>query len=265
LKYFGYGRVWAVAAGGSRAAVATAVGKVLVLDATTGTIEQTIDAFDVSGLAMSSDGGVLAAAVTDQDTGLTSTGPAVQVYTLPGANLTYSSPSGAVASFSLDSSGSVLAWLGNVIDLSTQTSIFTAVISNPIRLSPDGTLIAITQNQTTNIYLNGTLVTAVSGSAVGWLDNTHLLIEKSIGSSYSSSVIVDQTGVTVNTPTPHDFEDPVQILGLDSIYDVSKNTIFSVSTGTATWTSETLSNGVGAVAASSVVFVSGNLVISEPL
>ena len=108
-------------------------------------------------------------------------------------------------------------------------------------------------------------IAAVSGWAVGWLDNTHLLIEKSIASSYSSSVIVDQTGVTVNTPTPHDFEDPVQILGLDSIYDVSKNTIFSVSTGTATWTSETLSIGLGAVAAASVVFVSGNLVISEPL
>jgi hypothetical protein len=265
LKYFGYGRTWAVAAGGSRAAVATAVGKVLVLDATTGAIEETIDAFDVSGLAMSRDGSVLATAITDLDTGLTPTGPAVQVYTLPGANLIYSSPSGAVTSFSLNSSGSTLAWLGNVIDLSTQTSIFTTLISNPIRLSPDGTLIAITQNQTTNIYLNGTLVTGISGSAVGLLDNTHLLIELSTGASYSSSVIVDQTGVTVNTPTPHDFEDPVQILGLDSIYDVSKNTIFSVSTGAATWTSETHSNGLGAVATSSVVFVSGNLVISESL
>ena len=265
LKYFGYGRTWAVAAGGSRAAVATVVGKVLVLDATTGAIEEAIDAFDVSGLAMSRDGSVLVTAITDLDTGLTPTGPAVQVYTLPGANLIYSSPSGAVTSFSLNSSGSILAWLGNVIDLSTQTSIFTTVISNPIRLSPDGTLIAITQNATTNIYLNGTLVTAVPGSAVGWLDNTHLLIELGTGSSYSSSVIVNQTGVTVNTPTPHDFEDPVQILGLDSIYDVSKNTIFSVSTGTPTWTSETTSIGLGAVATSSVVFVSGNLVISEPL
>jgi hypothetical protein len=271
LKYFGYGRAWAVAAGGPRAAVATAVGKILVLDATTGAIEESIDSPGVSGLAMSADGSVIATAITNQDTGIISTAPAVQVYTLPGASLTYSSTPGGAASFSLSGSGSVVAWQsdstpeGSVIDLTTQAVIWSTATSSPIRLSQDGTLIAITSNQTTNIYFNGSLESAVAGYAVGWLDNSHLLVENRISSAYSGSVIVDQMGTVTSTPAAHDFEDPLQILGYDSIYDVTKNTIFSVSTGTATWTSDTVSAGVGAVAASSVVFVSGNSVISEPL
>src|SRR6202022_4664483 len=50
----------------------------------------------------------------------------------------------------------------------------------PIRLSPDGTLVAEpttypTVAAGTNIIHNGTLVTAVSAWAVGWLDNNRFL------------------------------------------------------------------------------------------
>ena len=52
--------------------------------------------------------------------------------------------------------------------------------TEPVHLSPDGTLVAVSSGSpdsnsggaiTTNIYQNGTLVTSLSGWAVGWLDN----------------------------------------------------------------------------------------------
>ena len=87
----------------------------------------------------------------------------------------------------------------------------------------------------------------------------------SAGSVYASSVIVDPAGVTTSTPAPHDFEDPFQVVGPDSIYDIGKNTIFSVSMGAPTWSTVPGSSGAGAVAGSYVVFASGYLVLSQPL
>jgi hypothetical protein len=81
---------------------------------------------------------------------------------------------------------------------------------------------------------------------------------------YTSSAIVSASGTTLSTPTPHDFEDPFQVVGPDSIYVLGQNTIFSVSTGAPTWRTATPSMGVGAVAGPYVVFESGNQVISQP-
>ncbi len=272
LRYFGFGNALSIAGSAQRVAVSTAVGKILVFNVTTGALEETIDspAYPGSQVALSADGSVLVA-------GSTGGGGALQVYSLPGGTLTYSWPPASFQSFVLSDSGTVL---GQILDSGTRQVTATdggpviwSDVPNssqppPIRLSPDGTLIAVSSTggvPTTNIYLNGALVTAVPGWAAGWLDNSHLLVQNS-GSAdfYTSSAIVDPSGVTTSTPAPHLFADPFQVVGPDSIYVPAQNSIFSVSTGASIWTGVP-SAVVGAVAGSYVVFTSGNLVVSEPL
>jgi hypothetical protein len=283
LRYFGYGSALSIAGSAQRVAVSTAVGKILYFNVATGALEGTVDSPSTAGypgaqIALSADGSVLVAGSTG-DSG------AVQVYSLPGGTLTYSWPPASFLSFALSDSGTVLGQIlescpGGSCTASRQVTATTggAVIWSdttqvqPIRLSPDGTLIAVSSISlgvtTTNIYRNGALISAVPGWAACWLDNTHLLVQNSGGGSgaaYASSVVVDPSGTILSTPTPHDFEDPFQVVGPDSIYVLSQNSIFLVSTGTPTWSTETSSTGVGAVAGSYVVFASGNLVISQPL
>ncbi len=283
LRYFGFGNVLSIAGSAQRAAVSTAVGKILVFNVATGALEETIDSpvypgYPGSQIALSADGSVLVA-------GSTGGGGAVQVYSLPGGTLTYSWPPASFLPFVLSDSGTVLGQIlepcvGVTCTVSRQVTATTggpviwsdvpnSAQPEPIRLSPDGTLIAVSSNHnvtaTTNIYKNGALVTAIPGWAACWLDNTHLLVQtySSAGLGYASSVIVDPSGVTTSTPAPHDFQDPFQVVGPDSIYVPGQNSIFSVSTGAPTWTG-TPSEVVGAVAGSYVVFTSGNLVVSQP-
>jgi hypothetical protein len=288
LRYFGFGNVLSIAGGAQRVAVSTAVGKILVFNVTTGALEESIDSptfpgYPGSQVALSVDGSVLVA-------GSTGDGGAVQVYSLPGGALTYSWPPASFLSFTLSGSGTVLGQtlepcVGATCTVSRQVTATAggAVIwsdvpnssqPQPIRLSPDGTLIAVSTislgKATTNIYLSGALVTAIPGWAAGWLDNTQLLVQNggggpdSGGPAYISSVIVNPSGVTTSTPAPHNFEDPFQVVGPDSIYVPSQNSIFSVTTGAAIWTGAPASTPAGAVAGSNVVFVSGNLVVSQP-
>ena len=275
LRYFGFGNALSIAGSAQRVAVSTAVGKILFFDVATGALEGTVDSPSAPGypgsqVALSADGSVLVA-------GSTGGGGAIQVYSLPGGTLTYSWPPASFLSFTLSDSGTVL---GQILGSTRQVTATTggAVIWSdttnpnsvqPIRLSPDGTLIAVSSTHdvtsTTNIYRNGTLVTAIPGWAACWLDNTHLLVQtySGAGLSYASSAIVDPAGLKLSTPPPHDFEDPFQVVGPDSIYVPGQNSIFSVSAGASTWTGVP-SMVVGAVAGSYVVFTSGNLVVSQP-
>jgi hypothetical protein len=283
LRYFGFGMATSIAGSAERVAVATASGKILSFDAATGALEGTIDLPNPQfpQLALSADGSVLVAG--NPDNGATT----VQVYSMPSGSLIYSWPPGYLYRFSLSDSGTVLGQVSVscVGSVCTQTRQVTATtggpviwsdttdgnspVAPPIRLSPDGTLIAVSSIQApiaTNIYHNGTLVTGVPGLAVGWLDNGQLLVENYVGNqtNYVSSAIYDASGHRLGTPSPHEFTDPFQILGPDSIYDPSHNSIFSVTTGAPTFSTMNTSPGVGAVAGSRVVFASENLVLSQP-
>jgi hypothetical protein len=276
LRYFGFGRVSSIAGSAQRVAIATAVGKILFFKVATGALEGTIDS-PASQLALSADGSVLVGAST------ATAGVSLLVYSLPSGTLTYSWPPAAnLLSFALSDSGAVL---GQVLQnctaggVCTQTRQVTATtggaviwseitngnpLPQPIRLSPDGTLIAASSSQdataATNIYRNGALVTAVPGWAIGWLDNTHLLVQN----FNAASVIYDPSGLKLSTPTPHNFADPFQIVDPDSIYEPGSNMIFSVTTGASIFSTVTASMGVGAVAGSQVVFASGDQVLSQP-
>ncbi len=77
------------------------------------------------------------------------------------------------------------------------------------------------------------------------------------------NIVYDSSG-NVLSHTPFLNVGTVQIVGPDSFYDPSQNTIFSETSWTATWTGPTPPSGIGAVAGSRVVFLSGNQVLSQP-
>ncbi len=65
-RFFGFGEAWSIAGGADQVAVATASGRIVLLDARTRAEQGRID-FPSSSLAMSDDGTVLAAAGSDRD------------------------------------------------------------------------------------------------------------------------------------------------------------------------------------------------------
>ena len=127
---------------------------------------------------------------------------------------------------------------------------------------------------TTNIYQNGTLVTAVPGSVAGWLDNTRLLVNEYIdagmaGTEDAGTTIYDSLGNKLGS-TPILSMNPFQVVTADSVYvpsgnsPESINTIESLTTGNSIWASGNSSLRLGAVSGSQIVFASGNLVLAQP-
>jgi hypothetical protein len=318
-RYFGHGAAWSIAGSAGRVAVATASGAILFFDPVTKVLEGTI-AFPSSQLVLSDDGAVLAAA-GDENDGQYHSDWSIRVYSLPSGSLintwlytfgAYPLPYDVTLSASGTAVGQLLA-VGQPLNSGTFTGTFTCVrqvtgatggpvlwsdtvSSNteqtllcripPIRLSPDGTLVAVSNDRgpasATSIFRNGAFVAAVPGWALTWLDNGRLLLQNIPG--YSGSAIYDSSGVKLSdSPLPQLAVDggynpspppatlyargTVQVVTPDSVYDPDQNSIFSVSTGTATWTwtnSQTYPSGPGAVAGSRVVFASGHLVLAEP-
>lgn len=142
----------------------------------------------------------------------------------------------------------------------------------PIRLSSDGTKVAVSNSKSTasatNLYNRGTLVTAVPGWAVGWLDDSRILVNSytlthTSPVTYSGSTIYSSSGSKLGAPPLPELQS-LQIVSADSVYDPGSNAIYSTTTGMATWTSASPSTGVGAVAGSNVVFASGSQVLVQP-
>jgi hypothetical protein len=143
----------------------------------------------------------------------------------------------------------------------------------PILLSPDGTLIAeytgpVAANMGTNIIQNGTVVTAVPGAGIGWIDNNRLLVNQYATIypnpvAYTGAVIYNATGQQV-APLPALPQLPTfQTVDSDSIYNQNNNAIYSLTTGQPTWTGTYPTTGVGAVAGTYVVYASGHSIVIE--
>jgi hypothetical protein len=286
-RYFGLGAAWSIAGGTGRVAIATASGQILFFDPAVVTPEGTIK-FSSSKIAMSSDGTVLAAAADNLDSQY-EPDRTLKVFSLPAATLINSwpysyNPAGPTlfVDFSLAASATTIGQVfqnlpgpGYVRQVTAVTGgplIWSDTVSfqEPIRLSPDGTLIAASNavpnpNYTTNIYKNGALITAVPGWAVGWLDNDRLLVNTFIqanpGPGYGGAAIFNtSSGTNLGTLALPQLGD-IQPVTSDSIYSEFYNTIYSTTTGAATWTSPAESARVGAISGPYVVFASGNLVI----
>ena len=165
--------------------------------------------------------------------------------------------------------------------------------TTPILLSPDGTLIAVStgaysSSSTTNIYKNGVLAATVNGFAVGWIDNNRVLVNTfgplgtHVYPPYLGAVIYDATGTQLTTLTalpqlpPAGQSLPLSTTGFlpvdsNSIYSPATYSIYSLTTGAATWT-ETLPhggtttvpyNGASAVSGSYIVFTSGSRILVD--
>jgi hypothetical protein len=298
-RYFGYGAAWSIAGSPSRVVVGTASGRILYVDAATGALEGTINNFSSNKLALSSDGTILAASNATGNFGG------------PGSLIIYSLPSGAVTSsfsypcdttgaclfdFTLSGSGTALglATYDPSIGCTRQVSALTggAVLwsdtlqsCQPIRLSPDGSEVAVADTKSatsgTKIYAHGTLVTAVPGWVVGWLDDSRILVnnynDNAIPPDFAGASIYSSSGIKLgdlaNSPFPelprpgvnndaHAFD----IVSADSVYDPSSNAVYSTVSGMATWTSDggIEVGGIGAIAGANVVFASDNRLLSQP-
>ncbi len=290
-RYFDYGQAWSFAGSSSLLAIATASGRIVYFDSASLSLQGTVQDFS-SKIQLSSDGTVLAAmgnalqAQYNPDWSL-------NVYSLPSNaalahwpyTLTAPPTTPVPVDIALSGSGTVLAQLltnsrqvsgitpaSNVIWSDTQGSE-TFDLEAQVRLSPDGTLIAAETgtgvvSDGANILKNGVLTTAVNGWPVGWLDDNRLMTNiydpnapHTDASPYRHAAIYDATGAVVATSPIvelHEF----QALAADSIYSDEKNSIFAVSTGDVTWTSDDVTRGKGAVAGSYVVFSSGARVLA---
>jgi len=296
-RFLDYGAAWSIAGSADNFAIATASGRILYFDATTNALVSTLN-FPSSSLALSSDGSVLAAAGSTHDAQY-APDRSIKLYSMPAGTLVSSFPftltsSPTLQSMVLSGSGTVLGEI--LTSNSTCDSLAITAIGGStlwcddtgqvqgVSLSPDGTLVAAstavaTPNAVTTIYKNGSLVTSVPGSSLGWLDNNRVLAGLFTTTSaqppvYASSVIYDSSGNKLSTPPIPSLDNfvpdlPVQAVTADSVYSPSLNSIYSLTSGAALWQSASPSSGIsfsarGAVTDPEVVFTSGSVVLAEP-
>ena len=282
-RYLARGQAWSVAGGTGTVAIATADGEINYFNSATTTSEGTIS-FPSSKIELSSDGTVLAAAANSNDAQYEAD-RTLKFYSLPSGTLTSSIPyqfaTGMpdLEDFSLSGSGTVLGQvtavlagtnppLRQVAPVSSGPTIWSdSVASQPIQLSPDGTSIAVsnaaaTSVAATNIFTNGQLVTAVPGWVVGWIDNNRILVNRYTAQGYAGAAIYDATGANLATPSLPELL-RLQPVSSGQVYSPDLNSIFSLTTGSPTWTASVPSTGVGAVAGSYVVFASGSQVLVD--
>lgn len=283
-RYFGFGNALGLAGSSNTAAISTAIGKVLVFNPSPAALQQTIN-FSGGKLALSSDGSVLGAF---NKAGNNQT---LNFYSLPSSSVissysySFSGTTPVLSDFSLALSGTVIGqitYTGNnatrqVTGITGAPSIWsdTGSYGDPIRLSPDGTLIAVTQaydsiqGYVTKIFLNGSLVTAVPGAAAGWIDNNRVLVNQfaipkaGLAPPYTGSTIYSSAGAALATPSLPQL-DNIQTVTSNSVYDAKSNAIYSLTSGQSTWTGTYPSSALGAVVGSNVVYQSGHSVVVEP-
>jgi hypothetical protein len=192
LRYLDYGFVWSVAGSGSRVVLATASGRVLSFDTVTNTLEQSIS-LPSAELSLTSDGSVLAAAVNHFNDAV-GNDRTISLYAMPQATLmtsfsfTFGENGPVPIDMSIAGSGAALGelqllpgpqWSAQAVQVPGGGATFVSSPSNtepgPVRLSPDGTLVAISTPKlttasnapTTSIYRGSTQLTTLSGWAVG--------------------------------------------------------------------------------------------------
>lgn len=253
-RYFGYGHALGIAGSGSRFAIGTSIGTVLVYNASDLSLETTLT-LTGDQLAMSADGTVLAA--------LTAQPNSVSTLTLPAGTVINTWTNLGTGNITLSNSGALLGQTlssGCQVTSSSSTTVLWSDSScqGPVRLSLDDTLIAVSDGANTSVFLNDVLSTAISGVAVGWLQNNDLYVNGAGGGA-----IFDSQGIKQNSPNLPILNGPLQVLGSTAIFDASSNSIYSLSTGAQTWSAP---RGAlrGAVSGSQVVYTLDNQVVTQP-
>jgi hypothetical protein len=299
LPPLGLGNAFSVAgAATGRAAAATAGGSILLFDVLssvgpTGTI-----AFASSHVEMSSDGTVLGAAGNSLDAQYWPD-QSLNLYSLPAATLSASFPYTFASSphffgFSLSESGArfgrITGTFGGTWHFEREIEDASGMIltdavpgpggfdsSNipPILLAPAGAGIALpdqprSPTATTRIYSNATLVSAVSGYAVGWLADDLLLVDTYALAgthfpvvAFAGSRLYDAGGTFVTTSPLPEIES-LQVVSGTRVYDRLRNVVYDAQDGSIVWRGPDLLGSQGAVAGPYVVFpTDGHLVAAR--
>jgi hypothetical protein len=298
-RYLGRGGILAIAGSSTDVAIATNDGQITYFDPSNPVLLGSIGDFDANDLALSTDGTVLAASSGDNTL--------LNTYSLPSGSLSqsFSFPSqsspGTLAYLDTTLSGSgnnlgivispnaAVGYEPQVLPASGGAPIWSGApntyVMAPVYLSPDGTLAAVTEgdepNTVVTIYQNGQILAAVGGVAAGWLDNGRLLVNNyASGSPSGTMTIYSPSGALLATTSLPELP-RFQPLTSDTIYSPDRNAIYSLTTGTATWTSpylsdfgqpdiDVLNNGVGtndgrgAAGGSYIVFEWQGQVIAVP-
>jgi hypothetical protein len=299
-RFFGYGEAWSIAGSSINAAVSTAIGKILIFNSSLASLDQTID-FSSGKVALSADGTILGASANAND-GQYEPDRTLNFYSLPSGGIIKSYPSTYqdgrpdLFDFTLASSGGTIAqvtgtwqyplWTiarqvtpltgGSVIWSDSPGTVGAYATIDPVLLSPDGTLIAEYTTRVvtvadytgtaTSIFKNGTLVKAVPGVGIGWIDNDRIAADQYVSASgltsCSGATIYDSTGTIVAAPSLPCLGS-IQTVTPGQVYDLTKNAIYSLSTGQSTWTGSLPSSSSGAVFGSHVIYQSGHNLVME--
>jgi hypothetical protein len=290
------GRVYTIAGAASgRVALSTEAGQILYVDLqpTTRTLLGTYD-LAAGGLAISSDGSVLAAETSSSD---------LQVLDLPSGDLqsSWASADGgpSLAEFSLSLGGTTLAQITQTTNMTTRQITFTRKLADvatgstylidavtlsepasvpPLALSPSGQLAALCDfptfppapDATTNIYSGGRLSGAAKGYPVGWVDDAHLVVKTYMApdsgtgpASYAGSSLCDPQGNVLGPLAVPDLNSFTPV-GTTQIYAAQTNTIYNLSDGSVAWAGPDSPAGVvGDVAGGYVVMLSDHRVLLE--
>jgi hypothetical protein len=286
-RYFGTGQAWSMAGSVNLVAVATANGSISYYSPSSSpaSLVGTIN-FPSTKIALSSDGSVLAAMANANPLGQYSYDRTLKIFSLPSGNLTSSFASTVLvppylSDFSLSGSGTVVGQVLNSMSGVTRQAVpatggapiwSDSGLSYPVNLSPDGTLIAVSNGSrlsgaATNIYKNGLLTTAVNGNAIGWIDNNQLLVNNygpvhPNPNMYLSASIYDASGSLSSSPTLPELLS-IQPVNSSSIYSPTLNTIFALPSGNILYNSGTPATGPAVVAGSYVVFASGSRIVVD--
>jgi hypothetical protein len=259
-KYLTLGAAQSISGGGGLSAIATASGQIFVINPATHVVASTIN-FLADNVQMSADGTVLAAS-QNVNSEIPGQGEELAVYSIPSGNLvnsfSYAFNSGAqLVGFTLAPTGTLIEQNLTDINRTTFTRQVTAVGGGAVlwsdshvgqlpdvQFSPDGTIIAATENlqeagTNTNLYgsPNYTLAAAVNGWGVGWIDSTEFLANIYVFSAvnsplgvYSSATIYSPSGATLATPPLPELIN-LEPLTSATIYSPSRNSIYSLATG----------------------------------
>jgi len=120
---------------------------------------------------------------------------------------------------------------------------------------------------TSNLFDGPSLTGSLYGWAAGWVDESHLLVNRYASENhYLNCTVVDTAGQVVSTPAFPEIRE-LQRIGPNTIYARNLNLIVNVLSGETLWSSAAppVSYGqVGAVSGQEVFFTSGTTVRVEP-
>jgi hypothetical protein len=268
----GCGAVTAIAGSASgTGVVATADGNLFVVDVPTATVRADLG-IAADALALSSDGKTLAVKEHDPKSNPGVTPETLDIVSLPGGTIQRSfTGAAAPVDFTLSADGTTLARrlptetdVTDVTGTSTLLTITDALVISPA-LSPSGQSVAATSsvngNVSTRLYVKGTLSGAVSGPAIGWADDGHLVVQLApFRGTAGATTVYDGQGNVLATPAF-----PI----LTGFSPVTATTLYSRDDGnvydvmTAAVVSKTGLPG-GVVAGSRVLALEGPALVSKP-